>query len=322
LRISYNAVRNSENIKYLNIVVLYRQGVSETVAEIVMANFIVASSIADIHRDPDPSSELVTQALMNTPVIVGEISGDWTYVTLPDYSGWMATKEIETPIVRGYCEGEGTCGVTLPYSVVVTKPYAKLYQHLYAENDEILAEVYLSTALPYIDLAHPQRLRVALPRDAEGWLAREDVEVRSNTELFPQQEISVVISYAKAFLGVPYLWGGTSWRGIDCSGLVQLCYRMGGYILPRDAEPQYGALPHEIQREHMQAGDLIFFGHKQITHVALALNKDTYIHAEGQQYNQVTINSLDKAHPAYSALAERIWGIKRVHERSKEDEHR
>jgi hypothetical protein len=305
---------------HLTIAVLDRQSVSETTVEILMADFIVAGNIVDIHRDPDPSSELVTQALMNTPVTVGEVSGDWTYVTLPDYSGWMVTNEIETPIVHGYCEGEGACGVTLPYSIVVTTPHAKLYQH--AESAETLAEVYLSTVLPYIDLAHPQRLRVALPSEAEGWLARADVEVRSNTELFPQQEMAVVISYAKDFLGVPYLWGGTSWRGIDCSGLVQLCYRMGGYSLPRDAEPQYGALPHDIQCEHMQAGDLIFFGHKQITHVALALNKHEYIHAEGQQYNQVTINSLDKVHPAYLDLAERIWGIKRVvHERNKGDEY-
>lgn len=285
-----------------------------------MADFIVARSIVHVHRDPDPSAELVTQALMNTPVAVGEVSGDWTHVTLPDYSGWIATNEIETPIVRGYCEGEGTCGVALPYSIVVTVPCAKLYLH--AESDEVLGEVFLSTILPYIDLAHPQRLRVALPGDAEGWLAREDVEVRSNTALFPQQELAVVTSYARAFLGVPYLWGGTSWHGIDCSGLVQLCYRMGGYSLPRDAEPQYEVLPHNIKREQMQTGDLIFFGQKQITHVALALNKYEYIHAEGQQYNQVTINSLDKAHPAYTAdLVERIWGIKRVHERSKGDEY-
>lgn len=285
-----------------------------------MADFIVARSIVHVHRDPDPSAELVTQALMNTPVAVGEVSGDWTHVTLPDYSGWIATNEIETPIVRGYCEGEGTCGVALPYSIVVTVPCAKLYLH--AESDEVLGEVFLSTILPYIDLAHPQRLRVALPGDTEGWLARENVEVRSNTALFPQQELAVVTSYAKAFLGVPYLWGGTSWHGIDCSGLVQLCYRMGGYSLPRDAEPQYEVLPHNIKREQMQTGDLIFFGQKQITHVALALNKYEYIHAEGQQYNQVTINSLDKAHPAYTAdLVERIWGIKRVHERSKGDEY-
>jgi len=285
-----------------------------------MADFIVAGNLVAIHRDPDPSSELVTQALMNTPVTVGEVSGSWTYVTLPDYSGWIATSEIETPIVHGYCEREGTCGLPLPYSIIVTSPSTQLYQS--GDGDAVLGEVYLSTVLPYINLSHPQRLRVALPAGAEGWLSRADVEVRSNTELFPRQELSVVTSYAKAFLGIPYLWGGTSCRGIDCSGLVQLCYRMGGYNLPRDAQPQYEALSRSITREQMQTGDLIFFGQKQITHVALALNNYEYLHAEGQHYHQVIINSLNKAHPAYTAdLADCIWGIKRVYERSKEDEY-
>jgi cell wall-associated NlpC family hydrolase len=96
---------------------------------------------------------------------------------------------------------------------------------------------------------------------------------------------------------------------------------MGGHFLPRDAETQYEALPHDIKLEYMQAGDLIFFGRKQITHVALALNNYSYIHAEGQYYNQVTMNSLDKAHPAYADLADYMWSIKRVHERSGRDEH-
>jgi len=273
--------------------------------------FVIAVSIADIHRDPDPESELVTQALMNVPVATNETVGEWTHVTLSDYNGWMLTSQLETPIVNGYCEGEGTCGVPLPYSVLVTVPHAPLY--LYEEGEETQGELYLSTVLPYIDLAHPQRLRIALPGNKEGWLLRENVEVRSNGDLFPRQPISIAISYAKQFLGVPYLWGGTSWRGLDCSGLVQLCYRMAGYILPRDAHQQHDALSRSVGREKLQLGDLIFFGRERITHVALALNKHEYIHAEGD--NQVTVNSLDPHHPAYrSSLAEIIRSMKRVYE--------
>ncbi len=227
----------------------------------MISQFIVAVSIADIRRDPDPQSELVTQALMNVPLVAGEIAGEWTYVTLSDYSGWMLTSQLETPIVKGYCEGEGTCGVPLPHSVVVTVPHAPLYLH--EEGEEIQGELYLSTALPYIDLAHPQRVRVALSGNKEGWLARENVEVRNNDELFPKQSVSVVTSYAKEFLGVPYLWGGTSWHGLDCSGLVQLCYRMGGYILPRDAYQQHDALSQSVQRKELESGDLIFFGRER-----------------------------------------------------------
>lgn len=273
---------------------------------------MIAVSVADIHLEPAADSELVTQALLNTPVEAGAAQGEWTHVTLSDYAGWLRTDELESPIVRGFCaEDEGTCGVPLPYSVLVTVPQAPLYRH--EQGGERWDDIYLSTVLPYIDLAHPQRLRVALPGGSEGWLPREYAAIRSNDQLFTPQPLRVVTDYARAFLDVPYLWGGTSYRGIDCSGLVQLCYRMGGAILPRDADQQYAALTQEIPQTAMQEGDLLFFGRQSITHVALALNEHEYIHAEGQFYHHVMINSLDPQSPLYSErLAGLLWGIKRV----------
>ncbi len=88
---------------------------------------------------------------------------------------------------------------------------------------------------------------------------------------------------------------------------------MGGYILPRDADQQHDALSYNVRREDMREGDLIFFGSKKITHVALALNNKEYIHAEGQNYNRVVINSFDPADEHYYLrLDEIVWGIKRV----------
>jgi Cell wall-associated hydrolases (invasion-associated proteins) len=275
-------------------------------------DFVIAVSVADIHLEPAADSELVTQALLNTPAVAGAVQEEWTHVTLPDYAGWLRTDELESPIVRGFCtEDEGTCGVPLPYSVLVTVPQAPVYRH--EQGLERWDDIYLATVLPYVDLAHPQRLRVALPGGREGWLPRECAAIRSNDQLFTPQPLRVVTDYARAFLDIPYLWGGTSYRGIDCSGLVQLCYRMGGAILPRDADQQYAALAQEVAQEAMQEGDLLFFGRKSITHVALALDEHEYIHAEGQNYHHVMINSLDPQSPLYSErLAGLLWGIKRV----------
>jgi len=279
--------------------------------ETITSDFIIAVNIAHVRREPDASSELVTQALMNTTAWADQVSGEWTHVILSDYTGWVRTDELEFPIVRGFCEGEGTCGVPLPYSVVVMEPYTPLYKD--EDGVDTIDELYLSTALPYIDLAHPQRLRVALPGDKEGWLARASTDVRNNAKLYTQQDIGVVTTYAKVFLGVPYLWGGTSWRGIDCSAFVQLCYRMGGDILPRDADQQHDFLTHSVEPAEMQAGDLIFFGREYITHVGMALNRHEYIHAEGQHYNQVIIHSFDRRNPVYNQhLAEIVRAIKRV----------
>lgn len=283
-----------------------------TVEDIITSDFVVASSIADIRRDPDPDAELVTQALMNAPALVGETSGAWTHVTLSDYSGWIQTDKIELPIVRGICEGgAGTCGVALPYSVVVTVTHAPVYAH--ADGDEHLVDVYLSTVIPYIDLSHPLRVRVALPDERDGWIPREYVDLRHNDALFPRQDLSVITAYARDFLGVPYLWGGTSWRGLDCSSLVQLVYRMGGDIIPRDADQQHDCLSKTVSPQALQIGDLIFFGRQSITHVGMALDNQTYIHAEGDRYNRVVINSFDPQNSAYNErLAAMVWDMKRV----------
>ena len=61
----------------------------------------ISVGVADIRRYPDPSSELVTQALMGMPAIAGKVSGAWTYVTLSDYAGWIHSDELAEPTVKG-----------------------------------------------------------------------------------------------------------------------------------------------------------------------------------------------------------------------------
>jgi hypothetical protein len=264
--------------------------------------YAVSVGIADIHRSPDPTSELVTQALLNTPARAEEIDGEWTHVSLPDYTGWIGTNQLEEPV--------GSC-TPLSLIAVVTSTHTPLYVH--KKGDDILEMAYLSSALPLLDTTSAERVQVALPGEQTAWLQRSQVAVRQQGEIYPQQPLRTITDYARAFLNRPYLWGGTSWEGIDCSGLVQLCYRMGGYILPRDADQQHAFLAYGVKREDMQEGDLIFFGSTKITHVAMALNKQEYIHAEGQNYNYVVINSFDPAADNYNQLLDGIvLAVKRV----------
>jgi len=272
---------------------------------------VVSAGVADVHRDPGPDSELVTQALMNVEAMAGETDGEWTHVTLSDYTGWMRSNQLEEPVVKGFCKiGEG-CGTPMPLVAVITSTHATLYVH--DAGDDTSGTVYLSTALPLLDVTQAERVQVALPGERSAWLTRSEIDIRQSTCIYPRAPIGAIMTYARAFLGRPYLWGGTSWEGIDCSGFVQLCYRMGGYIIPRDGDQQHDFLPCSVRREEMQEGDLVFFGSKEITHVAMALNNEQYIHAEGQIYERVVINSFNPADADYySRLDEIVWGIRRV----------
>jgi len=102
-------------------------------------------------------------------------------------------------------------------------------------------------------------------------------------DFYPRQ----IINEAKKFLGIPYLWGGVSTFGFDCSGLVQSVYSRFGIILPRDSKDQMKK-GNRVNRDHIQCGDLLFFP----GHVAIAIDKYRIIHASLAE-GGVAINSLN-----------------------------
>ncbi|HEY0756154.1 MAG TPA: C40 family peptidase [Ktedonobacteraceae bacterium] len=276
-----------------------------------MTDFVVANGVADVRCEPADESERVTQALLNMPVYAGQAQGEWVPAKLVDYMGWMRLSDLAEPIQKCLCKVGKHCVTPLPLIAVVQATHVSLYAEM--EGQQSLGLAYFSTWLPVLDTTQITRVQVALPGERAAWLERNALDIRQRREPYPCQPVETLLGYARQFLGVEYLWGGTSWAGLDCSGFVQLCYRASGYYIPRDADQQDGFLHHAIERPQMRAGDLIFFGSQEITHVGLALNDHEYIHAEGQHYNCVTINSLRPADAHYyPRLDQIVWSLKRV----------
>lgn len=276
-----------------------------------MTDYVVATGVADVRHAPDENSELVTQALLNMPVFAGKAQGAWVPAKLVDYLGWMRFDDLAAPLPKSFCQVGETCRTPLPLVAAITATHTPLY--IAAQGEENHGQVYLSTCLPPLDTTHPARVQVAVPGERTAWIERTALELRQQRVPFPSQTALAITNVARQFLNVPYHWGGTSWAGLDCSGFVQLCYRAGGYFIPRDADQQNGFLSHALERAQMQAGDLIFFGSAEITHVGMALNDHEYIHAEGDKYQRVLINSFRPADEHYyPRLDEIVWSIKRV----------
>ena len=272
------------------------------------ATGVVRVPVTDLRVAPGREAELVNQALLGTPLTVldpgTDAATDWLRVRLPDYEGWMATAAIETapgsrPPVRQICVAARSTALTVldTDDLPTGKPLT-----VYAGTRLVLApdaavngmEGWVLITLPDGSdaLADPAALTPAAP-DACGSAA-------------------AVIETAQAFLGVPYLWGGLTERGIDCSGLMQIAYRVHGYDLPRDADQQLRGIPTAVAGTAWQPGDLIFYGHApdRVIHVMLALGAGRVIHAKGGQ--RVMVQSMDPAQPDYHARPDRYLGARRV----------
>ena len=164
----------------------------------------------------------------------------------------------------------------------------------YEENGQV--SIPLGAELPLA-----QRGRILLPDAREQ---RVPEKTYRPLRWLKQPQRQTVVRMAKRFLGVPYLWGGKSMKGIDCSGLVQVAYRAAGIYVSRDANQQFLAGRLVATRHYcgeMTPGDLIFFAGPvgSINHIGISLGNAKYVHAAGE--SGVVISSLDPQDAEYDA---------------------
>ena len=246
----------------------------------------VQIAVTNLFAEPDVASELVSQLLLGAPVTVedrrdGPTPGRPTWLRgrgPADYVGWTpADSLVETAELEPSPAGAGLKPAPTPPSRI-SALYANL-RHAPSRRCGPVICASFGTILPVAD-RDDEWVGLALPGGRTGWVEESRVEQETPRPL-PR-----LLDTARLFLGVPYLWGGTSSFGIDCSGYVQAVFGAHGIPLPRDANDQ-AALGAPIDRDAIETGDLLYFAampeasRAGITHVALAVDRDNILHALG-----------------------------------------
>ena len=248
---------------------------------------LVTISVACMRAEPRSGSELVSQAIMGTPMRVLEDHDGMVLVQTPDnYLGYMTTSSIQMLNDAEFAEWKQS------KRYIVTSCNAYIYSNAKEDEDNIVADVTLGNILTLKEKKSDFFL-VALPDGRCGYIHKSKVMdlVQWAEQPF---DINLIERNAKRMLGTPYLWGGMSTKMVDCSGFVKTLYFSNGIILQRDASQQAKngkIIDWKSWQDEAQKGDLIFIGSKKgrVTHVAMYLEDGKYIHSSGR----VKINSMN-----------------------------
>jgi len=262
-----------------------------------MKHGIIIKNIADLRAKPDFHSERKSQLLFNEPVKIGKFQNRYCRVIQPDgYFGWVsenAVKIVSETKQKNYL-------LTLKYRIK-TKT-AKINK---SNSSTASLPDYLFYGTKVANLKRQGSYTVS--KDSEGNSYKLSM---NNAELLKTSKVTnplVIIKESKKFLGVPYLWGGISPFGFDCSGFVRTIFRTSNIELPRDSKDQYKR-GQKIAFDNIKPADLLFFK----GHVAIAIDKDKFIHASLSE-GGVAINSLNPYKINYRKdLHETYLGARRI----------
>lgn len=252
---------------------------------------IINLSVASMRVEPDYSSEMMTQALMGMPVRVLQCK-NWYRIQTPDnYIAWVHRTGIH-PVTK-----EELTTWNQAEKVVVTSHYGFVYSKPDVHSQTV-SDVVGGNRMKYLG-SKGAFYKVAYPDGRLGYILKTISKPEKEWRNVLKQDADCIIKTAYTMMGIPYLWAGTSPKGMDCSGFVRTVLFMHDIIIPRDASQQAYVGQHiDIAPDfsNLQPGDLIFFGRKatiqrkeRVVHVAMYVGNKRFIHSQGD----VRISSFD-----------------------------
>lgn len=247
---------------------------------------VVNLSACNIRSNPKHSAELATQSTLGTPLrIAQKLDNGWFLVQTPDdYFGYL------DPGGFAWMDRDAYEDWMFSEKVVYVAPQGFVYQ----APDE--------RSVPVSDILEGNILRligrkddfyeVGFPDGRTGFVAQPTAQSYREWIGSRQPTAENILAKASTFLGRPYLWGGTSGKGVDCSGFTKTVFYLNGLLLPRDASQQVHTgievASDTTQLDQLRPGDLLFFGRaatperkERITHVAIYQGNGRIIHSSG-----------------------------------------
>lgn len=251
-------------------------------------------SMIPVREKPSDKTQMINQLLFGDVVHIKDHYKNWlfTEASHDSYTGWVDEKQISFPPAAFFEQIENETPVFL----------SEKYADAYGKNGSRLSLV-MGSRLPGFD-------------KNIFFIGESEYKLPGNISVLQgKQPGDILIKTAKKFLGSPYLWGGRSYFGNDCSGFTQIVYRMCGYNLQRDSSQQAGQGLLVSFIEEVKPGDLAFFEDEEgnIVHVGILLGSNQIIHSSGQ----VRIDTIDHEgifNEATKRYTHKLRFIKRVQE--------
>lgn len=272
---------------------------------------IIYNSVAKLQTQSSFASEVVSELLLGMPVKILDRKKNWFRVqTAEGYIGWIseAITSVSESELREYNRK--------PKVIVVSwSACAKWQPNPASEN---ISDLVAGNLLTYCG-KEGDYYQVTYPDGRVAYIHKSDVQNFNDWKKSITLSGESIVETAEKLKGLPYFWGGTSSKGLDCSGYTKLIYLLHGLILPRDASQQIktGRLVDEIKNfDNVQKGDLLFFGTKataenpteRVVHVGIYIGNKQFLHAS----DYVKIGSFDPNDRYFDAFnAQRYLRTKR-----------